>query len=80
MLPSLALSLAQDLDLFVNLVHGVTIPGLTTRYNNLNIVVIRQVTSIGACCSNRKGLQLLMLLVIPTEDGLSGDCEPACRA
>jgi hypothetical protein len=31
----------QDLDLFVNLVHGVSIPGLTTRHNNLDIVVIR---------------------------------------
>ncbi|GFH09356.1 isocitrate dehydrogenase [NAD] regulatory subunit 3, mitochondrial-like, partial [Haematococcus lacustris] len=28
----------------VNLVHCVSLPGLTTRYNNLDIVVIRENT------------------------------------
>lgn len=38
--------LRKDLDLHVNLVHGVSIPGLKTRHNNTNIVVIRWVIAM----------------------------------
>lgn len=35
--------LRKDLDLVVNLVHGFSIPGLKTRHDDLDIVVIRRV-------------------------------------
>ncbi|KAL6760503.1 isocitrate dehydrogenase, NAD-dependent [Haematococcus lacustris] len=41
---SVNVQLRKDLDLWVNLVHCVSLPGLTTRYNNLDIVVIRENT------------------------------------
>mmetsp|Transcript_2110 Transcript_2110/g.3374 ORF Transcript_2110/g.3374 Transcript_2110/m.3374 type:complete len:384 (-) Transcript_2110:327-1478(-) len=41
---SLNVQLRKDLDLHVNLVHGITIPGLKTRYEGLDIVVIRENT------------------------------------
>ncbi|PNW70650.1 hypothetical protein CHLRE_17g728800v5 [Chlamydomonas reinhardtii] len=41
---SLNVQLRKDLDLHVNVVHGFSIPGLPTRYNNLDIVVIRENT------------------------------------
>lgn len=41
---SLNVQLRKDLDLYVNLVHGVSIPGLKTRHDNLDIVVIRENT------------------------------------
>jgi isocitrate dehydrogenase (NAD+) len=36
--------LAKELDLFANVVHCFTIPGVKTRHQNLNIVVIRENT------------------------------------
>lgn len=41
---SLNVQLRKDLDLAVNLVHGVSIPGLTTRHTGIDIVVIRENT------------------------------------
>ena len=38
---SLNVQLRKQLDLHVNLVHGFTLPGLPTRHDNINIVVIR---------------------------------------
>jgi isocitrate/isopropylmalate dehydrogenase len=34
--------LRKDLDLVVNLVHGFSIPGIKTRHDDLDIVVIRE--------------------------------------
>ncbi|GBF92681.1 hypothetical protein Rsub_05050 [Raphidocelis subcapitata] len=39
---SLNVQLRKDLDLVVNLVHGFSIPGLKTRHDDLDIVVIRE--------------------------------------
>ena len=38
---SLNVQMRKDLDTYVNLVHGFSIPGLVTRYQDLDIVVIR---------------------------------------
>ena len=38
---SLNVQLRKLLDLHVNLVHGFTVPGLKTRHDNIDIVVIR---------------------------------------
>ena len=38
---SLNVQLRKQLDLQVNLVHGFTVPGLPTRHDNIDIVVIR---------------------------------------
>lgn len=39
---SLNVQLRKDLDLHVNLVHGFSIPGIKTRFHDLDIVVIRE--------------------------------------
>eukprot|EP00798_Chlamydomonas_sp_ICE-L_P018611 gene18611-25125_t len=39
---SINLQLRRELDLGMNLVHGFSIPGLKTRYENLDIVVVRE--------------------------------------
>ncbi|KIY96837.1 isocitrate dehydrogenase (NAD+) [Monoraphidium neglectum] len=44
---SLNVQLRKDLDLVVNLVHGFSIPGLKTRHEDLDIVVIRCARSPG---------------------------------
>jgi isocitrate dehydrogenase (NAD+) len=36
--------LRKELDLIANVVHGFSIPGLNTRYTDLDIVVIRENT------------------------------------
>ena len=41
---SLNVQLRKKLDLSVNLVHGLSIPGLVTRHKDMDIVVIRQST------------------------------------
>ncbi|GFR49396.1 hypothetical protein Agub_g11448, partial [Astrephomene gubernaculifera] len=41
---SLNVQLRKDLDLHVNVVHGCSIPGIPTRHNNVDIVVIRENT------------------------------------
>ncbi|EFJ41545.1 isocitrate dehydrogenase, NAD-dependent, mitochondrial, partial [Volvox carteri f. nagariensis] len=41
---SLNVQLRKDLDLHVNVVHGYSIPGLSTRHSGLDIVVIRENT------------------------------------
>lgn len=38
------ISIAKSLDLFANVVHAFTIPGVKTRHKNLDIVVIRENT------------------------------------
>ena len=38
---SLNVQLRKQLDLHVNLVHGFSVPGLPTRHENLDIIVIR---------------------------------------
>lgn len=38
---SLNVQMRKQLDLHVNLVHGFSLPGLPTRHDNLDIVVIR---------------------------------------
>lgn len=38
---SLNVQLRKDLDLVVNLVHGFSVPGLKTRHDEVDIVVIR---------------------------------------
>jgi isocitrate dehydrogenase (NAD+) len=38
---SLNVQLRKELDLYVNMVHGFSIPGLTTKHTDLDIVVIR---------------------------------------
>ncbi len=35
------MQLRKDLDLYVNLVHGFSVPGVTGPYQDLDIVVIR---------------------------------------
>ena len=41
---SLNVQLRKKLDLHVNLVHGFSMPGLKTRHENIDIVVIRENT------------------------------------
>lgn len=43
---SLNVQLRKDLDLGVNVVHGCTMPGLTTRHGPLDIVVVRENTEV----------------------------------
>ena len=38
---SLNVQLRKELDLLVNLVHGFSVPGLKTRHDEIDIVVIR---------------------------------------
>lgn len=49
---SLNVQMRKDLNLFANLVHGFSIPGLQTRYKDLDIVVVRSVTltAVAAVC------------------------------
>ena len=51
---SLNVQMRKDLDTYVNLVHGFSIPGLVTRHHDLDIVVIRCVFVFGevvsVCC------------------------------
>ena len=51
---SLNVQLRKQLDLQVNLVHGFTVPGLPTRHDNIDIVVIR-------CGSSRDETSMQML-------------------
>ena len=44
---SLNVQLRKQLDLSVNLVHGFSIPGIKTRFDKLDIVVIRLVEAAG---------------------------------
>jgi isocitrate dehydrogenase (NAD+) len=41
---SLNVQLRKELDLFASLVHCFNLPGLKTRHDNVNIVVIRENT------------------------------------
>ena len=51
---SLNVQLRKQLDLHVNIVHGFSVPGMPTRHDNVNIVVIRSAPT--AC----------MVAVVPT--------------
>jgi isocitrate dehydrogenase (NAD+) len=43
---SLNVQLRKELDLHVNLVHGWTMPGVPTRFSDIDIVVIRCLLSL----------------------------------
>ena len=45
---SLNVQLRKKLDLHVNLVHGFSMPGLKTRHENIDIVVIRRAPTAAA--------------------------------
>lgn len=59
---SLNVQLRKLLDLSVNLVHGFSIPGLTTRHSDMNIVVIRS-----------SMLKRFLLSVVPFRENTEGE-------